>query len=119
MEIADEIDCVHNGLEGLKYIHQHCLERATEQEAAPDLIFLDNHMPIMDGFEFLEALEKLENIDRSRLYTVMLTSSTNRKDVQRAATFGDKLHSYITKPLQKNQVYHILSMIPLFQDKFS
>ena len=80
MEIASKIDCVHDGLEGLKYIHQHCLEGAIEQQAAPDLIFLDNNMPILNGFEFLEALEEIEDVDRSRLYIVMLTTNLSLLD---------------------------------------
>ena len=113
MEITDEIDCVYNGLEGLKYIHQHCSKGAIEQEAAPDLIFLDNKMPVMDGFEFLEALEDMQDVDRSRLYIVMLTTSENIKDVERAAAFKETLHSYITKPLKPNLVKQVLSTIPL------
>ena len=114
MLIAEVIDCVHNGSEGLKYIHHHCVERAIEQQAAPDLIFLDNKMPIMDGFEFLEVLEEIEEVDRSRLHIVMLTTSENINYIQRAATFREKLHSYITKPLKLNQVKQVLSTIPSF-----
>ena len=114
LELADEIDCVHNGLEGLNYIEQHCSKETIEQETAPSLIFLDVKMPIMDGFEFLEALEDLDDVDRSRLHIVMLTTSENIKDTQRASTFGDKLHSYLNKPLETNAVKQVLLEIPLF-----
>lgn len=113
MEIAEQIECVHDGIEGLKYIQQHCSQTAVEQEASPDLIFLDINMPVMDGLEFLEALGELDNVDRSRLYIVMLTTSVNIKDIQRAASFGSNLHSYITKPLETKAVEQVLLRIPL------
>ena len=95
LEVSDVIDCVHGGSEALDY-----LQEGKERQVYPDLIFLDINMPGMEGFEFLERLEALESYEVQKLHIVMLTSSVNIRDVQRAASFGDLLKGYITKPLQ-------------------
>ena len=114
MLVAEQIDIVHDGIKGLAYIHQHCLEGTIEQQTAPDLIFLDYNMPFFDGFEFLDALEDLEDVDRSRLHIVMLTISDDVKENNRAAKFKGTLHSYITKPLNAFRVEQVLSTITGF-----
>lgn len=110
MHIAEEIAYVNDGEQALAYIQKHCSGEAVEKECA-DLIFLDINMPKMDGFEVLEALDMLQDVDISRLHIVILTTSVNIKDVQRAGTFGDRLQGYITKPLKEEAVKQILGLI--------
>lgn len=60
------------------------------------LIMLDINMPEMNGWEFLEELEKLPIKDK--IYVVMVTSSIDRKDKRRAAEIENVI-DFIEKPI--------------------
>ncbi|GLB53463.1 response regulator [Neptunitalea chrysea] len=61
----------------------------------PDLILLDINMPVMDGWQFLDALRSL-NFPNLTIY--LLTSSVDPADITRAKTYK-MLSGYLTKPL--------------------
>ncbi|MCU0419092.1 MAG: response regulator [Cyclobacteriaceae bacterium] len=65
---------------------------ATSQ--APDIIFLDLNMPGMGGFDFLDQLRSRP----VRPDVIILTSSNNQSDRERARTYGNVL-DFVTKPL--------------------
>jgi CheY-like chemotaxis protein len=70
----------------------------------PALIVLDINMPVMNGWEFLEALEKLS-------YTVpvyMLSSSDDAADLNRAKKF-ENVKDYFVKPLTIENLNTILT----------
>lgn len=68
-------------------------------------------MPIMNGFDVLEGLDELEVADVSELNIVMLTSSINMKDIERAAAFGNKLQGFINKPLNPDRIKQVLALL--------
>ena len=41
----------------------------------------------------------------------MLTSSVNMRDIQKAASFGDLLQGYISKPLEVRAVKKVMDLI--------
>jgi CheY-like chemotaxis protein len=65
----------------------------------PDLIFLDIKMPIMDGFGFLEEFSKLPEIKNNKCSIIMLTSSSDQDDVDRALQH-QVVKKFLTKPLK-------------------
>ncbi len=62
-----------------------------------DCVLLDINMPGMDGFEFLQAYEALFDAG-ARAIVVMLTSSPDPRDQERARAFRS-VKGFITKPI--------------------
>ena len=86
-----------------------CADRLLEQlgaDQAPSLILLDINMPRMSGFEFLEHFEAATSHGASNPAIVVLTSSADLVDQQRADTFSSVV-DYVTKPLTVERANHI------------
>ncbi|GAB1445644.1 MAG: response regulator [Cyclobacteriaceae bacterium] len=74
--------------------------------AIPDIIFLDLNMPIMDGFQFIDAFKKLDFPKKENILIVVLTSSMNPDDIKRAKNLG--IDHYMTKPVSEENILTLL-----------
>jgi len=74
----------------------------------PHLILIDINMPILNGWEFLEAYEKLGIETEIDMY--MLSSSVYENDIEKAKTYKT-VKGFISKPLS------IERLIELFEGK--
>lgn len=63
------------------------------QGAKPDIILVDIIMPGMNGFDFLEALQKEKLLPEAQL--VVLSNQGQQEDIDRATKLG--AHGYIIK----------------------
>jgi CheY-like chemotaxis protein len=72
----------------------------------PDVILLDLNMPIMGGFEFLDAFRELRIPGQAKVKIVILSSSDDPVDIRRASEMG--IHHYITKPVSIDKLGKVL-----------
>ncbi|WP_224995113.1 response regulator [Cesiribacter sp. SM1] len=110
LQVAEQIEYVHNGAEALNYIKENHTGEVTDTYSK-DLLFLDLNMPVMDGIEFLEEFEKLNEIDKTRFTIVILTSSAHSKDASNVALHNKLVHSYVLKPLHQAMLKKIVDDI--------
>lgn len=69
----------------------------------PELIFLDIDMPLMDGFQFLDEFEKLSDSIKEHCKIIMLTSSLNPQDMNKAKK-NKFVMKYLNKPLTQDNL---------------
>ncbi|MEJ7778711.1 MAG: response regulator [Daejeonella sp.] len=73
-------------------------ENVKNLEALPDVILLDLNMPVVDGWDFLEAFEKFQQDLIKSIRIFIVTSSVDEKDKLRSQTFHS-VKGFISKPL--------------------
>ncbi|HXA01559.1 MAG TPA: response regulator [Cytophagaceae bacterium] len=90
-----------SGIEFLKNIEK--LAKGPIDLYLPEIIFLDIDMPLMDGFQFLDEFERLSESIKKQCKVVMLTSSLNPQDMNRAKK-NQFVLKYINKPLTQENL---------------
>jgi response regulator RpfG family c-di-GMP phosphodiesterase len=79
-------------------------------EVLPDIIFLDLNMPIINGFQFLEDFQKInEKIEKS-IHIYIVSSSLNSNDVNRAKSIPE-VSDYFVKPIDLKDLRMLIENI--------
>ena len=84
----------------------HFLKNLSNDQDYPEIIFLDIRMPIMDGFGFLDAFNNLPDSIKLKSKVVMLSSTLDPEDNERAATYPVVI-KMLMKPLNIEQLASI------------
>jgi CheY-like chemotaxis protein len=76
----------------------------------PDLILMDLRMPVMDGFEAVERLRRLE-VEEGLARTPVLAVSASVFDVSREDLIRRGFDDFLTKPIHEDQLFTSLEEI--------
>jgi len=102
-DAANHVIIYQSAREAMTYL----LEKDLHSDRHPDLIFLDINMPGMNGWEFLAEYKRLDPDLQSTAIVIMLTTSNNPDDKQKAKEFGIPL-DFKTKPLTRDLLENII-----------
>ena len=104
MAVSDAVLVAGNGQEALELLHAHCEQPTTP--TCPALVLLDMKMPLMNGFDFLQAYAQRPERENPTVVIIMLTTSLNPRDV--AQMQGLPIAGYLTKPLTRDKINQVL-----------
>jgi CheY-like chemotaxis protein len=109
LDITDEFFQQYNGKDALEFLASHEENSVTYGASfPPKIIFLDINMPLMDGFQFLEAYEKIQSSsDALKTSVVMMFSSSEREDGKNKALSYSFVKDYIVKVPNKAKLLDV------------
>ena len=90
-----------NGEEGINYL------KSISDSAFPSIIFVDIDMPVMNGFEFLEAY-KTEFFPYHPETQVYMMSSSNRKSDMLKSVSYSFVEGFFEKPLHQSKLEELI-----------
>ncbi len=93
---------LENGLDAIEYF------RSCTKGNEPALAFIDLNMPVMSGWELLDALVEERNILAGKIPFYILSSSNNLADRERAELYNF-INGFRQKPLDREQLYTTIS----------
>lgn len=77
---------------------------------ASTIIVLDIQMPVMNGFQFVEAFEQLPEEIRSNYTIFLFSSSINENDKNRLENYPS-IRRFYSKPISKDTVAQMIGQI--------
>lgn len=103
VQFADQVHVFTSGKGALEYFKNLDRNGKFPVEFIPEVIFLDINMPIMNGFLFVDAFGKLSKRITSHTKIVLLTSSENPNDLEKAKK-NKLILDLVQKPLDTDKL---------------
>ncbi len=90
-----DVECAVNGKEAVDKF-------AASEGGYYDLIFMDIQMPVMNGYDAVREIRKLDRPDAEKIPVVAMTANAFAEDVKEALNAG--MNEHIAKPLDINKL---------------
>jgi CheY-like chemotaxis protein len=74
-----------------------------------DLLFLDLHMPELDGFEVIRSIREHERATRAHLPVIALTARSRKEDREHCLTAG--MDAFLSKPIQTDDLWATIDRV--------
>lgn len=102
-KFAEKVIVKNSGVNALEYLKTPY----DVDNPRPNLIFLDINMPRMSGWEFLEEYHKLTPLQQAENVIVMLSTSSNPDDLDRADQ-NPHIKEYRSKPISEEMLTEVI-----------
>ena len=109
-EVAAKIQVVNDGDQAVEYLSGRNAYAQREQFPLPALVLLDLKLPRKSGIEVLQWIRAQPGL--RRIPVVMLTSSKQPIDINRAYDFG--VNAYLVKPVSFDMLVEMLKTLDTF-----
>lgn len=98
---SDNVSVFQQATDALEHIKQ------SGAQTSSTIVFVDIQMPVMNGFEFVENFEALEEETKQNYNIFMLSSSINENDIARVKGYSSVKH-FLNKPLTNDTILAVL-----------
>ncbi len=101
-DLGVSVRAINNVTDAIAYLKE-------EKDAGlqPGIIFLDINMPGLTGWDFMDLYNQLDEQYKANVIVVMLTTSLNPDDYQRAQLDGH-IVDFLHKPLRPDMLYNVV-----------
>jgi len=97
------VSVVHDGQKAVELIEHHDGGANADTPTRPDLILMDLHMPVMDGYTATERIRQWEvSIQHSPLPIIALTADAYEEDRQHCLAIG--MNDFLCKPIALDEL---------------
>lgn len=104
--LSDDIKTFTDAQKALDYIR----ERKIPEEKDKCIIIVDIQMPLMNGFEFVEAFERLPENTQDNYDIYVLSSTINENDLNRVRNYKTVKH-LLDKPLTSKKLSYLIERL--------
>jgi len=103
-EMFSAISSFKNGKDAINNLQR----AAATNDELPDIVLLDINMPIMDGWEFMEAMALIKPKLNKEIVVYIVSSSIAVEDKNKSKSYENIL-GYLSKPITVNDLVLIAS----------